>query len=232
MADLNINTLSNLSSSARPEKAYIQALDGDDKKEIRCLFNPNEYTFSKHNEWTETKVLGKNIPELKFAGGDSMKLTMQLFFDTYAIGEDVRKTTDRIWKLMIVNPILTDLTSHKGRPPKVMFHWGATWSFEAVISDISQKFTMFRHDGVPVRATLDVTFVQVQEKGKYPGQNPTTRGQPGYKQRVVNEGDTIDWIAHEEYGDSAQWRFIADTNHLDDPLKLKPGQVLAIPPQP
>jgi nucleoid-associated protein YgaU len=48
----------------------------------------------------------------------------------------------------------------------------------------------------------------------------------------VKQGDTIDLIAFDEYGDSAMWRFIAATNNLDDPLRLKPGQVLAIAPQP
>jgi len=99
-----------------------------------------------------------------------------------------------------------------------------------VILSINQNFTLFRYDGTPVRATLDVTFRQAKETGKYPGQNPTTVSEPGYRRRVVTEGDTIDWIAHDEYGDSAMWRFIADTNNLDDPSRLRPGQVLAIAP--
>ena len=114
----------------------------------------------------------------------------------------------------------------------VEFRWGDFWSFKAVITEISQKFTLFRDTGAPVRATLDVTFLQAVEEGRYPGQNPTTVGQPGYKRRVVKESETIDWIAFDEYGDSAMWRFIADTNNLDDPSKLKPGQVLAIAPPP
>ncbi len=161
-----------------------------------------------------------------------MKLQMQLFFDTSSTGEDVRKTTDRIWKLMNIDEKLTNPNSSKGRPPMVQFQWGSTWAFKAVITDISQKFTLFRYDGTPVRATLDVSFLQAEEEGRYPGQNPTTVGQPGYRRRVVNEGDTIDWIAFDEYGDSAMWRFIADTNNIDNPLRLRPGQVLAIaPPQ-
>ncbi len=219
-------------ASSKPEKARIINLDDKSERPIECLFNPNEYTFSKRNTWTAGKVPGKNVPQLEFSGGDSMTLTMQLFFDTYATGQDVRRITNRIWKLMNINEKLTDMTSVKGRPPMVEFQWGSTWSFQAVITSISQKFTMFRYDGTPVRATLDVTFQQAKEKGKYPGQNPTTVGEPGYRRRVVTEEDTIDWIAYEEYGDSAMWRFIADTNNLDDPSRLKPGQVLAIAPPP
>ena len=45
---------------------------------------------------------------------------------------------------------------------------------------------------------------------------------------VVKPGDTLDWIAHGELGDSALWRHIADDNNLDDPNDLRPGQVLGI----
>jgi hypothetical protein len=218
--------------STKPEKARIINLDEPGDMPIECLFNPNEYTFSKKNTWSKGEVKGKNVPQLEFGGGDSMSLKMQLFFDTYASGQDVRATTNRIWKLMNINDRLTDMTSVKGRPPMVEFQWGTTWAFKAVITSISQKFTLFRYDGTPVRATLDVTFLQAKEEGKYPGQNPTTVGRPGYRRRTVKEGDRLDLIAYEEYGDCSMWRYIADTNNLSDPGELQPGQALAIAPPP
>ena len=216
----------------KPVKAKIVNLDDASEQPIEVLFNPTEYTFSKNNTWTKTDVIGKNVPQLQFGGGDSMTLKMQLFFDTYTTGKDVRERTNRIWKLMNINDKLTDPKTGKGRPPEVEFQWGKTWSFKAVITEIKQVFTLFRYDGTPVRATLDVAFLQTKEGGKYPGQNPTTVGKPGYKRRVVKEGDSIDWIAYEEYGDSARWRFIAEINNLDNPRRLRPGQVLAIAPKP
>jgi hypothetical protein len=218
--------------STKPEKARIINLDDPSLEPIECLFNPNEYTFSKRNSWSKSEVKGLDAPPLEFGGGDSMTLKMQLFFDTYASGDDVRGITNSIWNLMNIDDRLTDMTSVKGRPPMVEFQWGTTWSFKAVITDISQKFTLFRYDGTPVRATLDVTFLQAKEVGLYLPQNPTTVGRPGYKRRMVKEGDSIDWIAFEEYGDSAMWRLIAETNNLDNPGRLQPGQVLAIAPPP
>ena len=219
--------------SAKPEKARIINLEDPTEPVIECLFNPSEYTFTKRNTWSKAEIKGKNVPDLEFGGGDSMTLKMQLFFDTYTTGGDVRDITKRIWKLMnVVEGPLMDLTSYKGRPPMVMFQWGTTWSFKAVITDITQKFTLFRYDGTPVRATLDVTFLQAKEEMKFPGQNPTTISRPGFKRRVVKEGETIDWIAYDEYGDSAMWRFIAETNNLDNPRRLRPGQELVIAPSP
>ncbi len=212
------------------EKAKIINLDT--KEEIECLFNPSEYTFEKNNTWTQTTVKGENVPDLEFGGGSSGTLTMQLFLDTSMTGGDVRNTTKKVRKLMEVDESAKDMTTVKGRPPMVEFHWGRIWTFKAVITRLTEKCTLFRDDGIPVRATLDITFLQAKDSGAYPAQNPTTRGVTGYKQWVVRDGDTIDSIAFQEYGDSNMWRYIADTNGLNNPARLRPGQRLAIAPPP
>lgn len=212
------------------EKAKIVNLDT--KEEVECLFNPNEYTFEKNNKWNEKGIKGENVPNLEFGGGSSAKLSMQLFLDSSTTGGDVRDTTKKIRKLMDIDESAKDMTTVKGRPPMVEFHWGKIWTFKAVITSLTEKCTLFRDDGVPVRATLDISFLQAKEGGTFPAQNPTTIGTSGYKWWVVKEGDSIDWIAFHEYGDSSLWRYIADTNDLDDPGRLRPGQVLAIAPPP
>lgn len=198
---------------------------------IPCMFSPKEYSLDKSNSWTFAKTMGKNVPVLTFQGGESASLKMELLFDTYELRVDVRRLTNQIWKLMEINPKTKD-KGHKGSPPLCEFRWGFTWSFKAVVTNISQKFTLFLGDGTPVRSIMNVTFKQYIEEGKYPAQNPTTMSAPGYKTRRVRQGETLDWIAHEEYGDSSMWRFLADANDLMDPLRLSAGQALAIPPRP
>ena len=50
------------------------------------------------------------------------------------------------------------------------------------------------------------------------------------KVRAVLRGDTLQSIAFAEYDDPAEWRRIADSNGIDDPSDLRPGQRLLIPP--
>lgn len=203
---------------------------------VKCLFNPKEYTFSKQNNWKDQQT-GKNVPQIEFGGGQPATLQMELFFDTYAHfkssgapPKDVRKEyTDKIWKLMIVDPKLTDAKNKKGRPPKVIFSWGQTWLFKAVITSITQKFTMFIADGTPVRATLNVSFRQVEDEGALARQNPTSGGVGGERIWTVNEGDTLGLIAYRELGDATRWREIADANQLTRVRRLRPGTVLVIP---
>jgi hypothetical protein len=212
-------------------KAIIKNLDTNE--EVECMFRPKEYTFSKTNTWNEGDVRGGNVPKLDFGGGGSMTLKMELFFDTYEAAppkpRDVRAHTDKIWRLMMINEEKKDKDG-KSQPPYCEFRWGQSWSFKAVITSLSQKFTLFNSDGTPLRSTLDVTFQQAEEEGKYPGQNPTTVSKPGYRTRRVRESETLDWIAFDEYGDSKLWRFLADTNELENPMKLEVGQLLAIAP--
>jgi nucleoid-associated protein YgaU len=161
---------------------------------------------------------------------------MELYFDTYAdatngaTAKDVRKEyTDKLWKLMMVEPKTRDPKSKKARPPRVRFQWGKAWSFNAVITSISQKFTLFAQDGTPVRATCTVSFQQEKDEAKLSPQNPTSGGDAPRHFWTVNEGDTLGWIAYQSYGVTSRWREIADANHLVGVRELVPGTVLVIP---
>lgn len=203
------------------QKATIVNVETDEK--IECMFRPKEYSLSKTNTWNKKDVKEGNVPKFEFGGGQAATLTMELFFDTYEAGKDVRNHTKKIWDLM-------EVPKDGKEPPRCQFMWGKFWSFTAVITKITQKFTLFLSNGTPVRSTLNVTFQQVFEEKKYPAQNPTTVSKKGYKMRRIREGETLDWIAYNEYGDASQWRFLADINNLESPRRLQPGQTLVIAP--
>jgi nucleoid-associated protein YgaU len=42
--------------------------------------------------------------------------------------------------------------------------------------------------------------------------------------------DSIWLVANREYGDSRDWRLIARWNRISDPLAIRPGDVLVVPP--
>ena len=214
------------------EKAAIVNLTTNNPDDtVHCQFNPNEYTLTKQNKWTSKPKKGMNVGESDFGGGQPATLKLKLFFDTTESSDDVRLQTNKLWQMMMVNAQTTNSKSKKGEPPQCRFQWGTGSYFTAVIKQITQKFTMFLGDGTPVRATLDVTFQQYKDETIFEPQNPTSRS-AARKVWVVIEGQTLDWIAYQEYGDSAQWRHIADTNGLIDPMDIQPGQILNLVPLP
>jgi nucleoid-associated protein YgaU len=222
-------------SSGALAKASITNTDSGERIEFQ--FNPTEYSFSKAVNWKDAKERGQNVPKLEFTGGEPIQLTLKLFFDTRETGEDVRKRyTNAIWNLALVSTAKVDPKTKKGRPPVCEFQWGESggkgWHFKAVVTNISQNFTMFLENGTPVRATLEVTLKQASDPDSYPFQNPTSGGVAGYQTHVLRQGESLHLIAAQEYGDPQQWRYIAAVNNVENPLRLQPGTVLQLPPLP
>jgi hypothetical protein len=114
-------------------------------------------------------------------------------------------------------------------PPLCVFGWGKFRSFEGYLKSVSIKFTAFLPDGTPVRATANTELVEYLDESRLAPQNPTSLS-AARKTHLVLDGETLDWIAYEEYGDPGYWRHIAQANKLVNPRLLAPGLVLTLPP--
>ena len=203
-------------------KAKICIIEGDSKgKVIEVLFNPSEYSLEVANNYQDTNSPGLEKPITQFVNGIARTLTMDLYFDTYTDdgGSDVTRKTNQVAQLLGID-------GHA--PPKVEFRWG-DFAFCAVVERLSQSFTMFRSDGVPVRAKLKVTFKGVKplsEQLKDPRRNSADKT----KRRVLTVDSSIWLLAAREYGDPRCWRLIAQQNRVDDPRAIRPGTALVLPP--
>ncbi|MGI8633132.1 MAG: CIS tube protein [Solirubrobacterales bacterium] len=208
----------------------------DDEAPIDCWFNPNAYTISKTNDWHIKPVVGAALPHAQFGGGRARELTLALLFDASdAPNHDVSDVTDRLFKVMEVNPALASSRKNKGRPPMLTFSWGKTVGFKAVATSLSIQFTLFDQDGAPIRAEATLSLQQAEtadsrsSRGPARGQNPTTRAQAGARSHVIRDGDSLQSIAHVHYGDPTAWRTIAEANDIDDPMRLRRGSEIDIP---
>lgn len=209
-------------------KAFLTNVDT--KEQIEFLFNPTEYSMSKSNNWDSTPIPGFEVPPTEFQGGQAATLNLDLFFDTFERNEDVRNYTDKVVKLTKISP-KTKQNGQTGRPPQVLFNWGKVVSSKSIITSLSIKYTLFKPDGTPVRATMSLSLQECENHSVQRPQNPTSQGSYGHKVHVVQPGDTIGLIAYKHYGNSRSWRLIADTNGLDNPKELQTGQALEIVPE-
>jgi LysM repeat protein len=195
---------------------------------VNCMFNPFEYTVKKTNKYEAKFKDGSDVPTMEYKGAGEKTLTLKLYFDTYDDGDgekkDVSQITRLLWQLMEVKKEGTG----KKRPPPVAFEWGV-FQFFAVITSITQKFTLFMKDGTPVRAEVDISFSQHMDADEYDRQNPTSGGAATERVWMVKAGDRLDLIAAEVYGKATDWRRIALHNHITNPLLLQIGQQLRIP---
>ena len=195
---------------------------------VRCMFNPFEYTVSKSNSYQEQARNNANVPQAEFSSASPQTLQLSLLFDTYESGQDVTQITNLLWQLMEPHTRTVETQVPKVDPPHVAFEWGV-FRFVSYITQMTQRFTLFRHDGTPVRAKVDVTFTKYSDRHPLPPQNPTSGGGPDERIWLVTEGDRLDLIAAAVYGDARRWRLIAERNQLWNPEKLRNGQHIAIP---
>jgi len=200
-------------------KATIERYIPAGGKPIKVLFNPTEYQLTQSNQFTEVGVPGLAVPPLQFGRGNARSLSMQLFFDTYEQQTDVRVHTGELIKLL-------EIDSKLHAPPVCRFIWG-NLTFVGVLEHANQRFTLFLPDGTPVRAAVDVSFKEFSDTDKQGGRLQSANFA---KQHLVQRGNTLSGIAAQYYGDPALWRHIAEENSIDEPLALRPGQVLSIPP--
>jgi hypothetical protein len=206
------------------------------------MYNPEELKLEQGNTFAELAIPGLNTPPVQYVRGKPRTLSMDLFFDTYETGEDVRTYMGQIVRLL-------DKLPQTQAPPILLFSMGR-FQFQCVLVDAAQRFTMFQRDGTPVRAILSARFqeyvrVDIQmERGLFFGSptiNTLVRAASGGRAaslfgpptvHVTVQGDTLSGLAATYLGGTEKWRDIAEANNMDDPFDLPPGKSLVIPASP
>lgn len=192
-------------------------------QQLDVMFNPEEYTLNRDNNFASQSVPGLSSPLLQFVNGNLRTLEMELFFDTYELRRDVRDETQKVVRLLDIDP---DLHA----PPVLRFAW-ASLQFRCVLARASQKFVLFLEDGRPARARVSVSFSEFVDPGRE-GREVKRQTANFSKAHTVIQGETLSAIAGRFYDDPRQWRPIALENDLDDPRTLATGRTLLIPPLP
>ena len=192
---------------------------------FEVLFNPEEYSVNKDNNFAAQGIPGLSGPLLQYVYGNVRTLEMELFFDTNepAPPRDVRSETQKVVRLL-------EIDSDLHAPPVLVVTW-ASLRFRCVLVKVAQKFIRFLDDGRPVRAKLTVSFHEFID--------PDTEAKEVNRQtvdfskvHVVTRGETLSLIAGLVYGSPQVWRPIAVANGIDDPRSISPGQALRIPALP
>lgn len=214
-------------------KAYLELCDiktshgatttGGPGKKIEFQFNPKEFSVSKSANWNETVTHTQT--DVEYLGPSPSTMSLTMFLDGSEKGTDVSKQVQEL-----INACMpTDASTSKNRPlpPGVRFGWDKVY-FEGYLQKVEARYTLFKRDGVPIRAVCTLSIAEFAHVALR--QNPTSGAISSHRSYEVVDGDTLASIANKEYGHAAHWRGIAAANRIDDPLRLRPGTKLLIPP--
>lgn len=136
----------------------------------------------------------------------------------------------------MVGGALTNITGGRyqftNRLPTLQFVWGppeAGLFYSVMLTSATIKYVRFNSSAIPVRAKVTLSLTeQPSWLGTLPT-NPTSGGLPGRGTRTLTEGENLQSIALSDYGSPHAWRDIARVNGIEDPLRVRPGQVVYLP---
>ena len=218
-------------------EGYVKAkLAIEGGETIQALFNPTEFTITKGNDWKFDPIKGTSLPTGKFGGGKPREMQVNLLLDQSLPngGMSVKEITDKLFKMMEVKGG-TGAGGADAVPPLVTFQWGEMIPFKAACTSLTIAFQLFKPNGTPIRADVKLALTQAQAAtsasagSKNKKTNPTTRSDGGLGVHVVQDGDSLQSIAHRTYGDPNRWRLIAEADGVDNPLHLRRGTALSLP---
>lgn len=223
-------------NGSKLERAYLSVLRpstagrGDEMTTVEFQFNPREYSISKSASWESKPAKGaKKAAMPEFKGSEARSMTVEVFLDrTDREDGDVAADIDTLFSCCV--PEEQTVGKNKPSPPFVQFVWGKTTSFTAFVKQVSVKYTLFRPDGSPIRATASLTL---QEIPREPGnQNPTSGSPSSRRSHQLLDGESLASVAYREYGDPTRWRVLAEANGIDDPFRVAAGTTLLVPATP
>ena len=226
LSKLTILILPTLQARMRPN---VPGFNADGKLEV--LFNPTEYSIDRETTFAEVAVPGLESPIIQYVRGNGDKMTFELFLDVTDNLENGQLVTNQSVRDLYVRPLerLLQQNPELHAPPPVQILWGSAVVMEsAVAMSLSVKYTLFDTEGLPVRATANLTLREHRSASEQLA--GLRRQSPDLTNVVViREGDTLPQIAYREYGDATQWRPIGAANNIANPLALVPGQTITVP---
>ena len=144
------------------QRVVITKLDGKGNPKTGALdvveaqFNPTSLQYSINN----TLEQGSGKQKSRKVGDSTGKLSMELVYDTTDTGTDVRITTQNVAMLM--------RREGKGQlTPVVRVTWGI-FKFEGVLDSYRETLDFFSTDGVPLGASLSLSFSAVAKNNATP----------------------------------------------------------------
>ena len=194
--------------NARARFGILKDDSGEPSEFIPVDFNPVSLEVTVQ---TETKAEGGQ--NAQHVSKSSAKLSLELIFDSTDTGEDVRKRTQRIERLLV--------PADKKTPPRVRFEWGA-FKFDGFVDSFKQTLDFFSQNGVPLRAVVPLSLSQPEyvfdklDAGRNAGVDNTLDVSGGAPSSLAAAG-----------GDPGAARLIASANGLES-LRLDAGVSLSV----
>lgn len=224
-------------SSGKKDKLTISACNVDSGGNIKVdksrsftfMLNPSEYDHSYAIGYSRKEAIGQSGSDAKFSGIKPEKLKFSSLIDcSGAVAGTDADASDVKTQIKELKDIVYKYDGDKHEPSHVRVLWGSQIFFGRLES-MSVDNTMFKPNGEPLRAKIQLAFVGFMSKEEEALR--ANRSSPDMSHLIeVKAGDTLPLLCYRIYRDSSYYLAVARINDMTDFRDLKPGIKLVFPP--
>lgn len=214
---------------------YTVGKDGattlDKNIQFKTQINPSDFKHSHRIGYNTTPDMGAAKTEPKFASTEPEEVSFSIVLDDTGAVEDVPgQASDVKQQMELLSRVVYEYVGGAGEPPHVRLLWGALIFFGRLRS-MSTQYSLFKPNGDPLRAKVDLNFVGASSSSKEQLVNPRVANKAMTRTVTVEEGDTVASLCAKHYkDDSPQMQaMVAEANGLTSLTDLTPGSQLVLP---
>ncbi len=194
--------------------------------EFDAMINPQDITLKEGINYEQAESLGKSEAEPKYKNHQGATLDFELTIDgTGVVTGSADNVEEKLKKLREVT-LKFDGSIHE--PRYVRVSWGEVL-FDGRCASLSTKYTLFKPDGTPLRATATLSFNSFMDS-ETAAKKESTSSPDLTHVRSVRAGDTLPLMCDQIYNDSSKYLQVARFNGLVDFRNLQPGTEIFFPP--
>lgn len=203
----------------------------DSSAVYKLVINPAEFSHDRSICYNTRRTQGQTGNPARFAAVNPDKLSFSLVFDgtgVVPVPSGNSAPEDVNGQIKAMSDIVYRYDGQKHEPNIVQLAWGQLM-FTGRLQSLSTQYTLFRPDGVPLRAKASLAFIGCLTMEE--GQLASNRSSPDLSHLVlVREGDTLPLLCQRIYGDARYYAEVARFNGLRQFRRLAAGQTLHFPP--
>lgn len=218
------------------EKLTITPLDPNTNNPIsgskfKCLFNPNKFSMDYAIDYRCSEIPNKS--EKEFSSRINPELALELILDGTGVNQmgisaifgtkTVKQQLDQFLKIAF------EFNSSKHEPNALQITWGKALTFKGRLKSAKVDYELFDKDGEPLRAKLNVAFVEHELRSK--ALKTWKFNSPDLTHiKLVNSDENLPLKTYGIYQDSRYYLEVARVNKLNNFRRLQVGTQLIFPP--
>jgi len=197
------------------------------------MLNPTSYSQKFTNVFRSEPAADGDKSQTKLGYREQDNLDLELIIDgtgvadfgfQTALGIGSKSVTEQVDEL---KKLCLEKEPESHHPNFLVLKWG-DFMFKGYMASMTVNYTLFDPNGKPLRAKLNVSFVesfpQEEQRKKNEGHSADIS-----RVRTVKMEDTLPLLTKEIYGSYDHLFFLARANDLDQFRKLEPGTELIFP---